>query len=236
MSKTCIQITNLCKSYESVPVLVDLNWTIDQGDIIGLLGKNGAGKSTLLNAIVNVHPADSGSVTIFDQNNTQLTASHKARIGYVSQINDEVSWLSIKELIAFKKQFYTTWNDEKVNELLQRWQLDVSKKLNQLSVGQAQRIQIILALAPEPDLIIFDEPAASLDPAGRRDFLRELVNIASDDNKTIVFSTHITSDLERVANKVAILHEGRICRFEELDVLKEESLQSLEDIFLEVIA
>lgn len=230
---TCIQITSLCKSYEKTPVLIDVNWTIEQGDIIGLLGKNGAGKSTLLNAMVNVHPADTGSVTIFGENNTQLTAKNKARIGYVPQINDEIPWLSVKELIAFKKQFYTQWNDEKVAELLTRWQLDTSKKMAQLSVGQAQRIQIILALAPEPDLIIFDEPAAALDPAGRRDFLKELVNIASDENKTIIFSTHITSDLERVANKVAILHEGKIARFEELDTLKEQSPQSLEDIFLE---
>lgn len=233
---TCIQITNLRKSYQNTPVLVNLNWTIQQGDIIGLLGKNGAGKSTLLNAIVNVHPADAGTVTIFGQDNTELTPSHKARIGYVPQINDEIPWLSVKELIAFKRQFYTQWNDEKVTELLTRWELDTRKKISQLSVGQAQRVQIILALAPEPDLIIFDEPAAALDPAGRRDFLKELVDIANDENKTIIFSTHITSDLERVANKVAILHDRKICRFEELDTLKELSPQSLEDIFLEITA
>jgi ABC-2 type transport system ATP-binding protein len=93
--------------------------------------------------------------------------------------------------------------------------------MSELSVGQGQRVLIILALAHEPDLMIFDEPAAALDPAGRRDFLKEIVNLAADENKTIIFSTHITTDLERVANKVAILHKGKICHFDDLDNVKE---------------
>ncbi|WP_111979683.1 ABC transporter ATP-binding protein [Algibacillus agarilyticus] len=232
----CIKVEKLTKKYKNTLVLDNLDWTICQGDVIGLLGKNGAGKSTLLNAILNVHPADSGTVTLFDTDNKNMTSALKARIGYVAQINDELPWLSVKELISFKKQFYRHWNTKKVDELLNRWQIDTAKLTSELSVGQGQRVQIILALAPEPDLIIFDEPAAALDPAGRREFLKELVNIATDEHKTIIFSTHITSDLERVANKVAILHQGKIRRFEALDTLKEQSTLSLEDIFLEETA
>jgi len=216
-----IQISKLSKSYKKEIVLNDLDWTINQGDIIGLLGKNGAGKSTLINAILNIHPADSGSVTIFEQDNTALSNEVKARIAYVPQQNDEIPWLTIKELIAFKKQFYPQWNDEKVAELITRWEINTKKKMSELSVGQGQRVLIILALASNPDLMIFDEPAAALDPAGRRDFLREIVNLAVEENKTIIFSTHITSDLERVANKVAILHQGKICHFDDLDNIKE---------------
>ena len=216
-----IQISKLSKNYKKQQVLTELNWSIKQGDVIGLLGKNGAGKSTLINAILNINPADSGSIALLGEDNKILTPETKARIGFVPQQNDEIAWLTIKELILFKKQFYTHWNDEKVAELISRWEIDTSKKMSELSVGQGQRVLIILALAHEPDLMIFDEPAAALDPAGRRDFLKEIVNLAADENKTILFSTHITSDLERVANKVAILHQGKICHFDDLDNVKE---------------
>ncbi len=216
-----IQISKLSKSYKNQQVLSELDWSIKQGDVIGLLGKNGAGKSTLINAILNINPADSGSVSLLGEDNKVLTSETKARIGYVPQQNDEISWLTVKELILFKKQFYAHWNDNKVTQLLSRWEIDTNKKMSELSVGQGQRVLIILALAHEPDLMIFDEPAAALDPAGRRDFLKEIVNLAADENKTIIFSTHITTDLERVANKVAILHQGKICHFDDLDNVKE---------------
>ncbi|NQZ23824.1 MAG: ABC transporter ATP-binding protein [Colwellia sp.] len=218
---TTIQISKLSKSYKKQQVLTELDWSIKQGDVIGLLGKNGAGKSTLINAILNINPADSGSVSLLGEDNKVLTSATKARIGYVPQQNDEITWLTVKELIQFKKQFYAHWNDSKVAELISRWEIDTNKKMSELSVGQGQRVLIILALAHEPDLMIFDEPAAALDPAGRRDFLKEIVNLAADENKTIIFSTHITTDLERVANKVAILHQGKICHFDDLDNVKE---------------
>ncbi|MEW6990328.1 ABC transporter ATP-binding protein [Colwelliaceae bacterium 6441] len=218
---TTIHISKLSKSYKNEPVLSELDWSINQGDVIGLLGKNGVGKSTLINAILNINPADSGDISLLGESNKNLSPATKARIGYVPQQNDEIPWLTVKELINFKKQFYTHWNDSKVEELINRWDIDTSKKMAELSVGQGQRVLIILALAHEPDLMIFDEPAAALDPAGRRDFLKEIVNLASEENKTIIFSTHITSDLERVANKVAILHQGKICHFDDLDTIKE---------------
>jgi len=218
---TTIQISKLSKSYKTQKVLTELDWSIKQGDVIGLLGKNGAGKSTLINAILNINPADSGTVSLLGEDNKVLTSETKARIGYVPQQNDEITWLTVKELILFKKQFYAHWNDNKVAQLISRWEIDTNKKMSELSVGQGQRVLIILALAHEPDLMIFDEPAAALDPAGRRDFLKEIINLAADENKTIIFSTHITTDLERVANKVAILHKGRICHFDDLDNVKE---------------
>jgi len=218
---TSINISKLSKSYKKQQVLTELDWSIQQGDVIGLLGKNGAGKSTLISAILNINPADSGSVSLLGEDNKTLSSQTKAKIGYVPQINDEITWLTVKELILFKKQFYCHWNDSKVEELISRWEIDTHKKMSELSVGQGQRVLIILALAHDPDLMIFDEPAAALDPAGRRDFLKEIVNLAAEENKTIIFSTHITSDLERVANKVAILHQGKICHFDDLDNVKE---------------
>ncbi len=218
---TVIKINDLSKTYKSQHVLKKLNWQIEQGDIIGLLGKNGTGKSTLLKSILNMSSIDTGTICIFDEDHADLSAKTKARIAYVPQENDEIPWLSVNDLIQFRKQFYRVWSDEKVKKLVERWDIDLNKKIEELSPGQVQRVLIILALAPMPELIIFDEPAAALDPAGRRAFLKEIVALASEDNITIIFSTHITSDLERIANKIAILDQGHICYFADLDDAKE---------------
>ncbi len=225
ITKTIIKINSLNKSYKKEQVLKELNWQVNQGDIVGLLGKNGAGKSTLLKSLLNIEEIDSGEITLFGEQHQQLTAQIKGRIGYVPQENDEISWLSISDLIKFRKQFYHQWSDEKVAELIERWDINTKKTIAELSPGQVQRVLIILALAPMPELIVFDEPAAALDPAARREFLKEIVSLASDENITIVFSTHIVSDLERVANKVAILEQGKICYFDDLDTTKENVVQ-----------
>jgi len=223
---TCIvNVKGLTKSYKNQPVLKELNLQIEQGDVVGLLGKNGAGKSTLLKSLLNISDIDSGEISIFGEQYNQLSSKSKARIGYVPQENDEISWLSVKDLINFRKQFYAVWSDEKVTELIGRWEIDLTKKIAELSPGQVQRVLIILALAPMPELLIFDEPAASLDPAGRRDFLKEILALVSDENITVIFSTHITSDLERIANKVAVLDKGQICYFNDLDITKENVVQ-----------
>ncbi len=225
ISKTIIEINGLNKSYKKEQVLNELSWQVNQGDVVGLLGKNGAGKSTLLKSLLNIEEIDSGEITLFGEQYQQLSAQTKGRIGYVPQENDEISWLSVSDLIKFKRQFYHQWSDEKVAELIERWDINAKKTIAELSPGQVQRVLIILALAPMPELIVFDEPAAALDPAARREFLKEIVTLASDENITIVFSTHIVSDLERVANKVAILEQGKICYFDDLDTTKENVVQ-----------
>lgn len=216
-----LSIEGLNKNYGKETILSGLDWRIAQGDIVGLLGKNGAGKSTLLKGLLNLSDIDSGVVKIFGELHSNLSAETKGRIGYVPQENDEIPWLTVSDLIKFRKRFYTNWSDDKVAQLVQLWGIDVTKKMGDLSPGQAQKVLIILALAPMPELLIFDEPAASLDPAARRAFLKEIVTLASEESITVIFSTHITSDLERIANKVAILDKGRICYYDDLDNAKE---------------
>ncbi|WP_435276355.1 ABC transporter ATP-binding protein [Psychrobium sp. nBUS_13] len=216
-----IKINNVAKSYKSQQVLQALDWEINEGDIVGLLGKNGAGKSTLLKSMLNLSEIDDGSITLFGESHLNLSTDVKSKLGYVPQENDEISWLTVKELIKFRKQFYTQWSDEKVDKLVEQWSIDLDKDVGDLSPGQMQRLLIILALAPMPTLMVLDEPAASLDPAARRLFLKEIISLASEEKVTVIFSTHITSDLERVANKVAILDQGKIRYFDDLDNAKE---------------
>jgi ABC-2 type transport system ATP-binding protein len=129
--------------------------------------------------------------------------------------------MRVRQLINYTASFYAHWSDQLVSRLAIEWSIPREEKVGNLSVGTLQKLAIVLALGHEPELLVLDEPAASLDPGARRDFLRTLLDIAVDGKRTIVFSTHITSDLERVADRVAILRAGRITYDGELDQLKD---------------
>jgi len=220
-----ISIKGLSKQFKPQRVLKNLDWEVEAGSIVGLLGRNGAGKSTLIECLLGLRDAEPESeVRIFGDDVRHLSEATKAKIGYVPQTSDLFEWLTPRQMLAYFKALYPYWNDAKVDTLMQRWDLPYDKVISKFSGGQKQRLSIIRALAHDPELLILDEPVASLDPAGRRDFLREIVDSVMDQNTTIVFSTHILSDLERVAMKVAFLSNGRIVHQQMLDDLMEVSL------------
>lgn len=214
-----IQVQGLSKSFGTHTVLDRLDWAIAPGTIVGLLGRNGAGKSTLIECLLGLRDFQGGAVRLFGEPAGQLSAAAKARIGYVPQAVEIFGWLTARQLFAYFRSMYTQWNEGKIASLMQSWDLPYDKPISKLSVGQKQRLSIIRALAHNPELLILDEPVSSLDPAGRRDFLRELVNEVVDKQTTIVFSTHILSDLERIAMEVAVLNQGRIALQQPLDTL-----------------
>lgn len=220
-----ISIHQLSKSFGTQNVLSNLDWNIEAGSIVGLLGRNGAGKTTLIESMLGLRECERGEVLLFGESIRQLSSEAKAKIGYVQQSAELFEWLTPRQMLRYFKALYPCWNDAKVEELMQRWNLPYDKVISKFSGGQKQRLAIIRALAHEPELLILDEPVASLDPAGRRDFLREIVDSVIDKNTTIVFSTHILSDLERVAMKVAFLAGGRIVHEQALDDLMDVSLQ-----------
>ncbi|RZJ08130.1 MAG: ABC transporter ATP-binding protein [Rubrivivax sp.] len=203
-------------------VLTGLDWQLLPGQVVGLLGRNGAGKTTLLEALLGLRETDAGSVQLFGQDTLRLDDAARARIGYVPQHSDLFEGFTPAQLLAYFKSFYPRWNEAKVEGLMSRWDIARDKPIRKLSGGQKQRLSIIRALAHEPDLLVLDEPVASLDPAGRRDFLRELVSQVLDRGATVVFSTHILSDLERVAFNVAFMSGGRIALQAPLDQLLDE--------------
>lgn len=129
--------------------------------------------------------------------------------------------MTVRQILDYTAPFYPQWNDKLVADLSRDFALDPEAKITTLSVGTKQKLAIILALGHEPDLLVLDEPAASLDPIARRQFLSALLEVATDGQRTVLFSTHITSDLERVADRVAILQGGRIAFHGEIDELKE---------------
>ena len=207
---------------EGSSVLKHLDWQLLPGQVVGLLGRNGSGKTTLLETLLGLREPQAGSVKVFGQDAARLDDAARARIGYVPQHSDLFEAFTPAQLLTYFKSFYPRWNESRVEGLLSRWDIARDKPIRKLSGGQQQRLSIIRALAHEPDLLVLDEPVASLDPVGRRDFLRELVDQVLDRGTTVVFSTHILSDLERVAFNLAFLSGGRIALQAPLDDLLEQ--------------
>ncbi|PRC92841.1 ABC transporter ATP-binding protein [Solimicrobium silvestre] len=229
MNHPIIQLSNIVKSFDQHSVLRGLNWEVAPGSVIGLLGRNGAGKSTLLESALGLRDIDSGSNLLFGESVKHLSETTKEKIGYVPQQSDLFEWFTPRQMLAYFKSFYPRWNQEKVDGLMSRWAIPQDRLISKLSGGEKQRLSIIRALAHDPDLLILDEPVASLDPAGRRDFLRELINDVIQRETTVVFSTHILSDLERIAMTVAFLNDGVIKLQEPLDNLLENTVRIVTD-------
>jgi ABC-2 type transport system ATP-binding protein len=221
----CLSLQGVHVAFGAQRVLDGLDWALPAGQVVGLLGRNGAGKTTLIETLLGLRDADAGRALLFGQASGALDDATRARIGYVPQRSDLFEWLTADQLLAYFKSFYPRWNTAKVDGLMSRWAIERHKPISRLSGGQQQRLSIIRALAHEPELLVLDEPVASLDPAGRRDFLGELVEQVVDRRTTIVFSTHILSDLERVAVDVAFLTGGRIALHASLDELLDSSVR-----------
>lgn len=237
MTETVVAFEQLVKQFDDTVVLKGISATIRRGEVVGLLGLNGAGKTTMLEAALGLCTPSSGSVSLFGRESTShLDQDTKARIGFVPQRDELLDNFTGQRYLNLIADFYPHWNRELISRLASEWQVPLNQSSSNMSVGQRQKLSILSALGHEPELLILDEPVASLDPVARRQFLRELVNIASSQTRTIIFSTHIVTDLERVASRVWLLRDGTLAVDEELDALKERSALSLEDYFLEQLS
>jgi len=220
MNKSVISIKTMCKSYKDKKVLQSLNWDIAKGDIVALLGKNGAGKSTLLESIMNLREFESGELKIWGKQWKDLEQSQREKIGFVAQDIAGFEWMRVKEFLNYLGSFFPTWDKNYSDELRSRWGIDAMQKVGDLSGGQTQILHVIQAISIKPELLILDEPVAHLDPNMRRKFISELIELSCENETTMVFSSHIISDLERVANRVALLQNGKISMDYEIENLK----------------
>jgi ABC-2 type transport system ATP-binding protein len=212
-------------AYGQHRVLRSLDWQLLSGQVVGLLGRNAAGKTTLLETALGIREPQSGTVELFGSSVASISDADRARIGYVPQQADIFEGFTPAQLLAYFRSFYPQWNEAKVQGLMSRWAIPWEMPIARLSGGQQQRLSIIRALAHDPDLLVLDEPVAALDPAGRRDFLRELVDQVLERGTTVVLSTHILSDLERVAFNVAFMRDGQIGMQAPLDELLDTTRQ-----------
>ena len=234
MNETTIELRGIKKSYEEKSVLKGLDLTVQKGSVLGLLGTNGAGKTTLIKCALGLIRPQSGEARLLGDPAWTLSPEAKSRIGYVPQIINLYQWMMVQDVIDYTAAFYPNWNHDLVTRLIKELDIPAGDFIEPLSVGQLQKVAILLALGHEPDLLILDEPAASLDPKARRQFLQMIIDMAEPGKRTVLFSTHITSDLERVADSVAILKSGVIAWHGSLEELKEQTHVNLEDTFLEM--
>lgn len=216
-----IALDKLERRFGANTILKGLDAQVMPGQVIALLGKNGAGKTTLLETLLGFGWPSAGQADLWGAPATQVSPANKQRIGFVPQQDELLPSLTGAEHLRLFAAFRTRWNQALVDRLVVEWQIPTEQTLSRMSIGQRQKLSILLAIAHEPELLVLDEPVASLDPIARRQFLQQLVDMAADEQRSIIFSTHIVSDVERVANRVWMLREGELVYQGELDQLKE---------------
>jgi len=215
----------LGKAFYGKRVLEGASFTVEPGEIVGVLGKNGAGKTTLLELMLGFTPPSAGGVELFGHASYRLPGPAKARLGFVPQQDELVNQLTAADQIGVIASFYPRWDDDLVTRLAREWEVDLGERIKGMSVGQRQKLSILLALGHRPDLLILDEPVASLDPVARRQFLEQIIDVAADGARAVVFSSHIVSDVERLANKIWIIKDHRLYWQGDFDALKDSILR-----------
>jgi ABC-2 type transport system ATP-binding protein len=203
---------------------VDLN--VREGEIYGFLGVNGAGKTTTIRMLMGIIKPDAGVIEMLGQSARRTTLRQKQSIGYVSQEQTFYSWMTARELGRFVGGFYPTWDAGEFDRLLRVLDVPASRKTSQLSGGTRVKLALALALAPRPALLILDEPTSGLDPVARREFLEIIQRQARDHGRSTLFSSHIVGEVERVADRVGIIHQGRMRYEGDLQTLRESIRQA----------
>lgn len=220
MTTALLEYKNVHKIFNQSMVLKSINLIIEPGMVVGLLGKNGAGKTTLLRSALGLIEVDTGEVFTLGANPIQLNTELKSQVGYVPQQAFGYEGFSIREALDLHSSFYCEWDNSLEQDWLKRFELNPDDMVENLSIGQRQALALIMAMAYRPKLLILDEPVASLDPIARREFMLDLFDLSLESGSGVIFSTHITSDIERVATHVALVKDGEIKLFNELDELK----------------
>ncbi len=218
--KTALQINNLRKSYKKADFqLENVSLKIPNGSIMGFVGKNGAGKSTTINAVLNIVQKDSGEVTIFGQTMTDDNRMIRNDIGVVFDTLHFSGELTPKKLEKVCRDVYENWQKDTFFTYLERFQLPVNKKIKTFSRGMTMKLSISVALSHKAKLLILDEATAGLDPVAREELLDVLLEFVEEEDHSILMSSHVSSDLEKAADYITFIDQGKIILTEEKDTL-----------------
>lgn len=215
-----LNIKNLAKSFGRKKVLENFNMTLQKGKVHGLIGKNGEGKTTLARMIMGIIPSSEGEIFYKDQKIEFKHTLYKKEIGYIPEDSFFYSWMTIKDLLDFNSSFYPKWNSKKANEFLEKFSLDKKQRIRTLSRGMKLKLGLIVALVSEPELLILDDPTSGIDVPTRQDFLRGIIRELSEAGTTILFSTHLIHELERIVDHLSILQDGHLILDEDYQKIK----------------
>ncbi len=217
-----ISIKNLSRNFGSTCALNHINLDIPRGSVFGLVGVNGAGKTTLIKHMIGLLKAKEGEISVLGMDPVKNPVEVLSRIGYVADEKDFPDWMQVDEILNYTQAFYPNWNHQYAQELLESFDLDPSKKIKTLSKGQKSRVALILALAYQPELLILDEPSTGLDPIVRGDILKAIIQTISDEGRTVVFSSHLLDEVERVSDHIMMIDQGEVLMNSRLDSMKQE--------------
>ena len=215
-----VAVTNLSRRFGSKIALNDVTLAVARGGVFGLVGENGAGKSTLIKHLLGLWRAEAGSVKVFGLDPVLDPPAVLGRIGYLSEQPDLPGWMRIDELLRYTQAFYPRWDATYAEQLLGQFGLDAGARVSTLSKGQRARLGLIAAEAHRPDLLILDEPSSGLDPIVRRDILEAIIRTVTDEGRTVIFSSHLLDEVERVSDHLAMLHKGTLKLCAPLDEIK----------------
>jgi len=212
-----IRAVDLTKRYRKVPALDCLNLEVPEGSVFGLVGPNGAGKTTAIKTIMNILKPDAGKAEVLGVDSRSIGPDQLARIGYVSENQEQPDWMTIQYLLSFLKPFYPTWDDSRVEQLMRQFELPPDRKLRHLSRGMRMKAALVSSLAYRPRLLVLDEPFSGLDPVVRDDLIEGIIESAEE--TTILVSSHDLAEIESFASHIAYLDSGRLRFAEEMSSL-----------------
>ncbi len=216
--KNILEVIDVTKKYENF-ILDNINFTCQEGSIMGLIGPNGAGKTTIINAVLDIIKLDSGNIRIFGKEHTQLTKADKENLAVVYDENSLPDHLTPEEVGKIFRELYTNWNNKDYIQYLERLEIPQKVAIRDMSKGNKVKINLAVALAHNPRLLILDEITGALDPIMRDEILRLFLEFIQDETKSILFSSHITSDLEKIADYITFINSGYLIFSREKDDL-----------------
>jgi ABC-2 type transport system ATP-binding protein len=206
---SAIVVEGLTKCFGRQWAVNPISFEVPQGSICGFLGRNGAGKTTTIKMLLGLLHPTSGSSQLLDCDSTDLTPEVRSRIGYVTEGHRLTRWMRIREIERYRKSFFRNrWDDRLFAEMIEYFELSPKQKIRHLSNGQRAQVSLALTLAPNPELLIMDDPTLGLDPVVRRQFLEGMVHLIMREGRTVLFSSHILSDVERVSDRILVIDDG----------------------------
>jgi len=218
---SALEIKDLRKEYNGF-FLKDISFSLPQGYVMGLIGPNGAGKTTIIKLILNLIKKKAGEIRVFGMDNLKQEIEMKSRIGFVHEVPSFYGYMKLERVKSIVSRFYPAWDDKLFSRLCGEFKLPLGKKISSLSRGMNTKFALALALSHDADLLLMDEPTSGLDPVFRRELMERLSEIIQDEQKAVLFSTHITSDLERTADYITYIQGGEIIFSSTKDKVRED--------------
>ena len=218
-----LEFDNVHRAYQrGVDVLRGVSFSVGAGDVVGLLGRNGAGKTTLMRIAMGMIEPQAGSVWVFGLDPREKPLEIKRRVGYVAEDQTLPPFLTVAEVIDLHRGLFPGWDEALARDLAGRFELPAKARVKTLSKGQARQVALLCAVSHRPEVLLLDEPAGGLDPAARRQFLETSIQLLNEAGSTIIFSSHYMGDVERMAGRIVMLHDGGVLIDNDLDQLREE--------------